>query len=37
MMIHGVHVDPVEWWDPHWIQDHVDLRLNSFPRAASGS
>jgi murein DD-endopeptidase MepM/ murein hydrolase activator NlpD len=37
MMIHGVHVDPVEWWDPHWIQDHIDLRLNSFPRAASGS
>jgi murein DD-endopeptidase MepM/ murein hydrolase activator NlpD len=37
MMIHGTHVDPVEWWDPHWIQDHIDLRLNSFPRAASGS
>jgi murein DD-endopeptidase MepM/ murein hydrolase activator NlpD len=37
MMIHGVHVDPVEWWDPHWIQDHIDLRLKSFPPAASGS
>jgi murein DD-endopeptidase MepM/ murein hydrolase activator NlpD len=34
-MIHGVHVDPVEWWDAHWIQDHVESRLAAFPRAAS--
>jgi hypothetical protein len=20
VMIHGVHVDPVEWWDGHWIR-----------------
>lgn len=31
--IHGIHVDPVEWWDGHWIQDHVDLRLKAYPRA----
>jgi murein DD-endopeptidase MepM/ murein hydrolase activator NlpD len=33
VMIRGIHVDPVEWWDGHWIQDHVDMRLNEFPRA----
>jgi murein DD-endopeptidase MepM/ murein hydrolase activator NlpD len=37
MMIHGVHVDPVEWWDPHWIKDHIELRLNAFPRATAGT
>jgi murein DD-endopeptidase MepM/ murein hydrolase activator NlpD len=25
--IHGVHVDPVEWWDGRWIRDHVLARL----------
>ena len=34
-MIHGIHVDPVEWWDAHWITDHVDARLAEFPKAAS--
>jgi murein DD-endopeptidase MepM/ murein hydrolase activator NlpD len=34
VMIHGVHVDPVEWWDAHWIHDHVEARLAAFPRAA---
>ncbi len=33
VMIHGIHVDPVEWWDPHWIQDHVDARLAPYPKA----
>ena len=33
IMIHGVHVDPVEWWDAHWIHDHVEARLDAFPRA----
>jgi murein DD-endopeptidase MepM/ murein hydrolase activator NlpD len=35
VMIHGVHVDPVEWWDAHWIHDHVESRLAEFPRAAT--
>jgi hypothetical protein len=21
-------VNPVEWWDPHWMQDRVDRKLN---------
>ncbi|MCW5893507.1 MAG: M23 family metallopeptidase [bacterium] len=32
-MIHGTHVDPVEWWDGHWIHDHVGARLAAHPRA----
>ena len=35
VMIHGVHVDPVEWWDAHWIHDHVESRLAAFPRAGA--
>ncbi len=27
VIVQGVFVDPVEWWDPHWIQDNVDLKL----------
>ena len=23
IMVHGVHVDPVEWWDGHWLQDRI--------------
>jgi len=34
IMVRGVHVDPVEWWDAHWIHDHVEARLAAFPRAA---
>jgi murein DD-endopeptidase MepM/ murein hydrolase activator NlpD len=37
IMVGGVHVDPVEWWDAHWIRDHVDARLAAFPRAADGT
>jgi murein DD-endopeptidase MepM/ murein hydrolase activator NlpD len=33
IMLHGVHVDPVEWWDPLWLRDHVTARLTSLPAA----
>lgn len=36
-LIHGTHVDPVEWWDAHWIQDHVGARLASQPRAPAAA
>ncbi|MFH1058017.1 MAG: M23 family metallopeptidase [Pseudomonadota bacterium] len=26
VLVGGVFVSPAEWWDPHWIQDNVDLR-----------
>jgi murein DD-endopeptidase MepM/ murein hydrolase activator NlpD/transcriptional regulator with XRE-family HTH domain len=27
MMVGGVLVNPVEWWDPHWIQDNITRKL----------
>jgi hypothetical protein len=26
--VSGVPVNPIEWWDPHWIQDNVDLKFD---------
>jgi murein DD-endopeptidase MepM/ murein hydrolase activator NlpD len=28
MLVGGRMVNPVEWWDPHWVQDRVDRKLN---------
>lgn len=28
MQIEGVQVNPVEWWDAHWIKDHIQDRLS---------
>ena len=27
MLVNGRMVNPVEWWDPHWIQDRVLRKL----------
>ena len=27
MQVDGVQVNPIEWWDEHWIKDHVFSRL----------
>lgn len=34
VMIHGVHVDPIEWWDGHWIKDNITAALAVLPAAA---
>lgn len=34
ILLRGVHVDPVEWWDPQWMREHVAARLASLPAAA---
>jgi murein DD-endopeptidase MepM/ murein hydrolase activator NlpD len=26
-LVHGRAVNPVEWWDPHWIEDRVLRKL----------
>ena len=26
MLVNGRPVNPVEWWDPHWIEDRVDAQ-----------
>lgn len=35
ILLRGVHVNPVEWWDPKWLQDHVTAKLASLPRVAT--
>ena len=27
MLLHGRPVTPVEWWDPHWIEDRITRKL----------
>jgi murein DD-endopeptidase MepM/ murein hydrolase activator NlpD len=27
MLVQGQPVNPVEWWDPHWIEDRVERKL----------
>ena len=29
LFLHGVPVNPIEWWDPNWVEDHVLERLAS--------
>lgn len=28
MQLDGIQIDPKEWWDPHWIQDHIAKRID---------
>lgn len=28
MQLEGIQIDPREWWDAHWIQDHVMKRVD---------
>ncbi len=28
VLVHGTFVDPVEWWDPHWIKDNIIMKLD---------
>lgn len=27
MLVHGVFVNPIEWWDEHWIKDNIELKM----------
>jgi murein DD-endopeptidase MepM/ murein hydrolase activator NlpD len=27
MLISGLEVQPIEWWDPHWIKDNITSKL----------
>ena len=27
ILVGGEYVDPLEWWDPKWVRDHVEWRL----------
>lgn len=35
VMLYGIHIDPVEWWDDKWIRDHVNAKLEQYPRATA--
>ncbi len=28
VMVNGTHVNPIEWWDAHWIRDNVERKLS---------
>jgi murein DD-endopeptidase MepM/ murein hydrolase activator NlpD len=28
ILVQNLFVDPIEWWDSHWIQDNVLLKLD---------
>lgn len=36
ILVHSTFVDPVEWWDPHWIRDNITLKLNAAASPRSG-
>ncbi len=33
ILLRGVQVDPVEWWDPKWMREHLSDELTSLPAA----
>lgn len=35
MILHGVQVNPIEWWDRLWIEKHLNDRLRPFQAAAA--
>jgi hypothetical protein len=28
-MVNGLFVNPVEWWDNHWIRDNITRKLKA--------
>ncbi|MGH0035982.1 MAG: M23 family metallopeptidase [Myxococcota bacterium] len=37
ILVGGEYVNPVEWWDPRWVESHIDARLGAGPAAPAGS
>ena len=37
MLVNGQMVNPVEWWDPHWIEDRVQRKLGEAGAPASAA
>ena len=35
MLVQGVPVNPVEWWDAHWLQDRVNRKITEAGGSAS--
>jgi len=30
MLLDGIPINPVEWWDPHWIHDRIEKKLAAY-------
>lgn len=30
VLLDGVFVDPNEWWDPHWVRDRIEAKLQPY-------
>ena len=30
LLLDGIPVNPVEWWDPHWIHDRIEAKLEQY-------
>ena len=30
MLVDGIPVNPIEWWDPHWIHDRIEVKLQQY-------
>jgi murein DD-endopeptidase MepM/ murein hydrolase activator NlpD len=30
VLLDGIPVNPVEWWDPHWIHDRIEAKLEPY-------
>jgi len=37
VMVNGIFVDPVEWWDGHWIRDNIIRKLRMLKKIRSGT
>jgi hypothetical protein len=36
MLLDGVFVDPLEWFDKKWIDDHIEAKLGTAKTAKGG-
>lgn len=35
ILVGPTYVDPVEWWDPKWVREHISVELAGDPMAGS--
>ncbi len=36
IFVHDTFVDPIEWWDPHWIRDNITSKLDAVQSPPAG-
>jgi murein DD-endopeptidase MepM/ murein hydrolase activator NlpD len=32
ILLNGVQINPKEWWDPHWLHDRIELKLQQYAK-----